>query len=247
MFLKFICCDVFARIACELVAKSPNVVDLEFIPMLAHVEPVDLRNLIQEKINTTTNQLGRRYDAIILGFGICGNAVMGLSGQIPIIIPRAHDCCTLLMGSKEKFLSAFGNTLSSRWCSTGYYERTFGYNSNYQHVEQMDNYKTSPEYIKYLEDYDEETADYLWETLHPKIESHESVYIEIEGQEYSDACKNYKETMDRLGIDLRVVSGDISFLEALVSGDWDESKFLYVPPGKVITGVYDMEEVMRAV
>ena len=45
MFLKFICCDVFARIACGLISMSPHIVDVEFVPMLTHNEPEKLRNI----------------------------------------------------------------------------------------------------------------------------------------------------------------------------------------------------------
>lgn len=246
MLIKFICCDVFTRIACDLVAKSRNIIDLEFIPMLTHVEPDKLRQLIQERIDNNVSESGRKYEALILGFGLCGNAATGLSCPIPMVIPRAHDCCTILMGSRESFTADFGNSLSTRWCSTGYYERTSIRGSGYPNLDQLANYKTSAEYMRYLEQYDEDTAEYLWRTMHPMIETDESIYIKTEGFEYSDSYENYKAQMDKMDIHLRTVTGDVSLLRALTEGDWDEEKFLLVPPGKKIVGVYDMEYVMRA-
>ena len=246
MFLKFICCDVFARIACELVSKSPHIVDLEFVPMLAHVEPAKLKELIQEKIDNSINGTERKYDAIILGFGLCGNAVIGLTCPIPMVVPRAHDCCTIHMGSKEGFIEAFGDILSARWCSTGYFERARLLVSGFSDLEQLANYKTSAEYMGYLEKYDEETADYLWETLHPKMETNESVYIKIDGFEFSNSLEMYKSDMDDAGVKLKIVDGDISFLKSLIDGEWDDERFLVVPPGKKIIGVYDMDRVMKA-
>ena len=246
MFLKFICCDVFARIACELVSKSPHVVDLEFVPMLAHVEPAKLKELIQDKIENSFIGTQRKYDAVLLGFGLCGNAVIGLSCPIPLVIPRAHDCCTIHMGSKEGFIEAFGNILSARWCSTGYFERARLLVSGFSDLEQLANYKTSAEYMGYLEKYDEETADYLWETLHPKMETNESVYIKIDGFEYSNSLERYKADMDDAGVKLKIVDGDTSFLKSLIDGEWDDERFLVVPPGKKIAGVYDMDSVMKA-
>ena len=247
MFIKFICCDVFARIACELVSKSPHIIDLEFIPMLSHVEPENLKRLIQEKIDNSTNNSDRVYDVILLGFGLCGNAIIGLSSAIPMIIPRAHDCCTIFMGSKDKFLASFSNSFSARWCTTGYFERTRARNSSFSYAEQLENYKTSKEYLGYLEQYDEETADYLWETLHPKIESDESFYIRIDGHEYSDSYEHYKSDMEALGIKLKVVDGDTAVLKALVDGNWDNDMFLTVPPGKSVTGIYDMHQIIDAI
>jgi len=91
MLIKFICCDVFTRIACALVAESPHIVDIDFVPMLIHDDPKKLNNLIKEKIEKSMNESGRKYDAVILGFGLCGNSVIGLSCPVPMIIPRAHD------------------------------------------------------------------------------------------------------------------------------------------------------------
>ena len=246
MFIKFICCDVFARIACDLVAKSPHIIDLEFVTMLVHREPDKLRQMIMDMIDRSINESGREYEAVILGFGLCGNSVIGLSCSVPLIIPRAHDCCTIHLGSKEKFIAEFGNVLSSRWCSTGYYERGYSIRSGYGMVDQLENYKTSKEYMDYLDQYDEETAEYLWKTLHPVIESHESAYIKIDGYEYSDSYQNYKARMDKDSIDVRTIDGDVSLLKSLVDGEWDDKRFLTIPPGKKIVGVYDMEYVIEA-
>ena len=246
MFIKFICCDVFTRIACELVSKSPHIVDLEFVPMLAHDEPKKLNLLIKEKIDLSISESGRKYDAVILGFGLCGNSVVGLSCPVPMIIPRAHDCCTIQMGSKENFIAAFGDILSARWSSTGYFERCHGLANGYLGTEQLAAHKTSAEYMGYIEKYGEDNADYIWETMHPEIETDEAVYIKIEDFEYSDSFEKYKSDIEKSDKQLKVVEGDISMLKDLVCGKWDDERFLVVAPGKKIVGVYDMQYVMKA-
>jgi hypothetical protein len=246
VFLKFVCCDVFTRIACDLVAKSPHIIDMEFVPMLAHKEPDKLRMMIQRIIDFSILESGRTYDAVILGFGLCGNAAVGLSCPVPMVIPRAHDCCTIHMGCKERFIDVFGTRLSSRWCSTGYFERSHIVNSGYFDEDQLANYKTSAEYMGYVEQYGEEDADYIWGTLHPHIESKEAFYIEIKGFEYSDAYESYKARVEKEDRELIKVKGDIALLQSLIGGEWSEERFLIVPPDKKITGVYDMDEVMKA-
>ena len=246
MFLKFICCDVFARIACDLVSKSPHIIDLEFIPMLNHERPELLKQLLSERIEQSFSGSRRKYDALILGFGLCGNSIIGLSCPVPMVVPRAHDCCTIHMGSKESFAACFGDRLSTRWCSTGYFERSATPGSGYFNVDPLANYKTSAEYMHFVEQYDEETADYLWETLHPAMESNESIYIKVDGFEYSDALSSYAARMEEQGIDLVTVDGDVSLLRALINGEWDDGRFLTVAPGEKIAGVYDMEQVIKA-
>jgi len=42
-----------------------------------------------------------KYDALALGYGLCGNGLAGLEARsVPLVLPRAHDCITLLMGSR---------------------------------------------------------------------------------------------------------------------------------------------------
>ena len=245
MLIKFICCDVFARIACDLVAKSPHVVDVEFVPMLAHVEPDRLHQMIADRIEAMEAS-DRRYDALILGFGLCGNATIGLSCSIPMIIPRMHDCCTAFMGSKQRFLETFKSALSSRWCTTGYWERTFSPNSGYPQLDQIDNYKTTAEYMNLVDQYDEETAEYLWETMHPKIEIKEAVYIKADGYEFSGAQEGFTAFCQRDEVSVNVVVGSNELLKALVDGQWDDERFLTVQPGQRVVGVYDMDQVIRA-
>jgi len=245
MLIKFICCDVFARPACRLVSDSPHIVDLEFVPMLAHDEPKKLNALIQEKIDHSFGDSGRKYEALILGYGLCGNSVLGLTCPVPMVVPRAHDCCSVFSGGNEKFLEGFGEMLSARWSSTGYYERCHALERGVSE-RQLASYKTSAEYMGYAEKYGEENADYIWETMHPEIETDEVVYIKIEGYEYSNAFGRFKSDIEKSGKNLKIVEGDVSLLKALIDGDWDDGRFLVVPPGKRIVGIYDMEYVMEA-
>ena len=243
MILKVIGCDVFARILYREASFSPHIVDFEPVPMLAHTKPEELRRDLQTRIDRCVQV--RPYDRILLCYGLCGNAAVGLHAPgIPLTIPRAHDCCTLLCGSKERFLASFGNALSTRWRSNGYAERCDI--ADHNRGEQLQSYKTSREYMEYLEKYGEENAEYLWETLHPPMETNEGVYIRMDGYEYQDTQQLFEEEMKAADKTMKLVDGSTDFLHALINGPWDEERFLTLQPGQTITGVYDMDEVMRA-
>ncbi len=102
MRLKFIVCKVVQREAYFCAARTKNVVDIVLMPQGLHDTPDILRSKVQAALAQTTDIQGRDYDAMLLGYGLCSNGVLGVSSEIPIVIPRAHDCITLLVGSKEK-------------------------------------------------------------------------------------------------------------------------------------------------
>src|SRR5690554_4940939 len=102
MLFKLIACEVFVREASLAMATSPHTVDVEFTEKAAHDNSEGLRQTIQQCIDATEAS-SRPYDAILLGFGLCGNGVVGLRSRLPLIIPRAHDCCTLFLGSRASF------------------------------------------------------------------------------------------------------------------------------------------------
>src|SRR5690606_1357961 len=70
MRFRLISCEVFARPAYRAAAKSPHIVDMAFTRLRSHVNPHQLRREIQEAIDSTAEG----YDAILLGYGLCGNS-----------------------------------------------------------------------------------------------------------------------------------------------------------------------------
>ena len=102
MRIKCIACDVLARPVYLAAAHSSHVVDVVFERFGLHINPKNLRQVLQAHINAA-DQLDC-YDAVILAYGLCGQVVHGLqAGAIPLVIPRAHDCVTLFLGGRERY------------------------------------------------------------------------------------------------------------------------------------------------
>lgn len=77
MRLKAIVCRVFTREMETVVPKSPYSVDTEFLTMGLHDLGIAMRPRLQERIDAA-DACG--YDAILLGYGLCGRGTEGLSG-----------------------------------------------------------------------------------------------------------------------------------------------------------------------
>ncbi len=240
MKFKLICCEVFLREACLVIAQTPHTVDPVFTPKGAHENSDRLRELIQEKIDETPPDSG--YDAILLGFGLCGNSTLGITARsVPLVIPRAHDCCTIFLGSRLKFYEYFKDDLSAEWSSTGYMERGDSYLRETETGKLLGLDRT---YEEYVEMYGEENARYIWETLHPSREDQDLIFIEIPETSHL----GYKEKLEKLACEqnkkVRVLDGDIRLIRALLYGQWNDDEFLVVPPGKTIKAVYDYDRIV---
>ncbi len=241
MKLKLICCEVFMRPARLAAARSAHEVDLEFTGLNSHVSPDLLRTFIQEKIDAA----GSGYDAVLLGFGLCGNGAAGLrAGAVPLVIPRAHDCCTIFLGSRGRFLEFFGGSLSAEWSTDGYMER--GGEDFLRKAGTDEALGIDGGYGGLAEKYGEENARFIWETLHSGISTGELTYITLPGVSKPENLEAFKAYAREKGRKLRVVEGGLSLLEDLAGGRWDDADFLTVPPGGSIWAVYDHEIVMRA-
>ena len=97
MKFKLIGCQVFMRELYMLAAHSPHSVHIRWMPTDLHTQPQkDLRPALQAEIDKI-EQESDPCDAILLGYGLCSMGTVGLkSKSIPLIIPRAHDCITML-------------------------------------------------------------------------------------------------------------------------------------------------------
>lgn len=241
MKLKLICCEVLTRPVYLAAARSPHTIDIEFTKLNSHVSPYTLRALIQEKIDAA----GPGYDAILLGFGLCGNSTAGLKARdIPLVIPRAHDCCTIFLGSRGRFLECFGDNLSSEWSTDGYMERGGGDCLRESAIDSQ--FGIDGGYGGLVQKYGEENAKYVWETLHTDKKAGELTFIKIPGISRPENLEAFKIYAQEAGRQLRVVEGNTEMIENLINGRWDEANFLTIPPGKVISAVYDHKSVMMA-
>lgn len=245
MNLKVIACEVFFREVCRAAARSPNTLDLEFTAKDAHNESDQLRQQIQKHIDGAKD----KYDAILLCYGLCGSGTVGLRARAsPLVIPRAHDCCTIFLGSRLKYKQYFADNPSRPYSSLGYMERGSGYinDTNLNRLFGLD--KTLREHIDL---YGEDNASYIRKHLHEKLvlssQADQIVYIEIPENKHLGWSARFKARAAKDGKEFIKLRGSGRLIQNLIDGSWDAAEYLYVPPRHTIEGVYDWDEICRAV
>lgn len=238
MRLKLISCEIFYREMCAAVARSPHQVDIEFLPKGLHdIGSSKMAARLQEAVDAVD---ASRYEAVLLGYALCGTGLVGLTARsIPLVLPRAHDCITLFLGSKERYLEYFQNTPGVYFKTSGWIERgeTGGPLSQLSFGETGTGYS----YASLVEKYGEENAQYIWEAMAPSYR--QFTYIEM-GIEPDDRFEKVtRERARERGWIFEKLQGDMRLIDGLVAGEWDDGAFLVVPPGRRIVARYD-ESIM---
>jgi hypothetical protein len=233
--LKLISCEILYREMCALIARSRNQVDSEFLPKGLHdIGSTKMRERLQQAVDATDPE---HYDGILLGYALCGNGLAGVEARkIPLVLPRAHDCIALFMGSKERYLEYFT-------ANSGVYFRTTGWLERAEKLDQLSiqtqNFMGA-DYQKLVEKYGEDNAKYLYEELGQYLNNYRRLtFIEM-GIEPDDSFENRsREEAATRGWEFDKIAGDLVLLRDLVDGRWDDERFLVVRPGQRIVARYD--------
>ena len=60
---------------------------------------------------------------VVLGYGLCGNGLRGIrAGVHTLLVPRADDCISLLLGSRQAYFKQFESEPGTYWLSKGWLE-----------------------------------------------------------------------------------------------------------------------------
>jgi hypothetical protein len=230
MRLKVISCDVMFREICHLAAHSPNQVDVEFLPKGLHdLKSAEMRERLQQRVDEAS---ASAYEAVAMAYALCGNGLAGLRARsAPLVVPRAHDCIALFLGSRHRYQQYFDT-------HGGVYFKTSGWIERGGSTKQLTGYGVDMAAL--VAKYGEENAQYLYEELNRYRKTYSRfTYIEM-GIEPDGRFENQTraEATER-GWEFEKIGGDISLLRRLVDGDWSEADFLVVPPGQRIAATYD--------
>ncbi|MBI3985364.1 MAG: DUF1638 domain-containing protein [Lentisphaerae bacterium] len=237
---KVIACNVLRRETYLCAARSPHVTDIVMLPQGLHDQPDLLRETLQREIasplqphrrpradmfETIPLDAERPYDAVLLVYALCSNGAAGLkAGACPLVIPRAHDCMTLLLGSAERYRTYFERHPGTYWYSSGWletcpmpgklrYEQTLAY---------------------YRKTYGEDNAQYLMEVEADWYRNYRrAAYIDWHFP-HAEAEKTFtRQCADELKWEYDELAGDASLMQRLMDGAWSDKEFLVLQPGEV--------------
>lgn len=247
MKLKLISCEVLYREMCDAVARSPHQVDAAFLPKGLHDRGG--RKMAVELQHQVDAVPPGAYDAVLLGYGLCGNGLHGLEARhTMLVLPRAHDCIALLMGSRRRYSEYFQEHPGTYYRSTGWLERG-------KELQQLTHAALGMELSldQMIARYGEDNGRYLFEELTRYRSTYQRlVYIGTGLEPDSRFEEEARWEAAGRGWKFEKLAGSLTLFRRLVNGEWGGGDFLTVQPGERIRASYDanivtVEETGKAV
>ena len=243
MRYKLITCEIIYREICAATARSINQIDIEFLPKRLH--DIGQQRMLQ-RLKEALDQVDEsKYDAILLGYGLCNNGVVGLEAKsIPLVIPRAHDCITFFLGGKNQYNTYFHSHPGCFYLTSGWIER--GTDSEGNELAIQNQCGMTQDYEALVKKYGEDNAKFLFEELCNMTRNYSQItFIEMGIEPDSRFENKAREEADKNGWKFEKIPGDMSLVQHLLDGEWDENSFLVIPPDHKIVAKYDDQIVDR--
>lgn len=89
---------------------------ITYLDFALHTRPRHLNQVIQEQIDGLITP-----SLVVLGYGLCGNSLHGITAGVhTLIVPRADDCITILLGSYQAFRHQFDQQPATYYLTKGW-------------------------------------------------------------------------------------------------------------------------------
>lgn len=233
--IAVLACSVFEREFALLAAGAGHIAEVRWFDIGLHDNPDRLRATLQEQVDAIDARTD--IEAIVLAYGLCGRGTAGLrAAQHRLVIPRAHDCITVFMGSKEDY------TAHQRRCPACYYY-TPGWNRARRvpgpdRVEKMR--------AEFAAKFEPDDAEFLLESERAQWALHDTAtYIDLGTTDAAAEAEYARACADSLGWKFEHIRGDPALLRDLLWGRWDAERFQVVEPGMQLGHAAD-ERIMRS-
>lgn len=178
-----------------------------------HNYPERLNQTLQRALDQVTG-----YDRVLLCYGFCGNSIAGIhAGDFEVILPKADDCLTILLGSQKRRLeiSQDGGTyfLTKAWI----------------HGER----NLLTEYRYAVEKYGEKRGKRIFATMFGHYK--QLGLLDTGCDPMEEVSEEAQDMADLLELPCRRIPASIQRLRDLLTGPWPPEWFLHLVPGEALT------------
>jgi hypothetical protein len=208
-------------IACETVIEEmlpilPEDMAYQVLDFGLHLIPNNLRKSLQEAIDRAAQE----YETVILGYGLCSLAVIGLQANgCRLVIPRVDDCIAIFLGSHSAYMEQSNKEPGTYYLTKGWIEVGDTPFDEYEHL---------------VVKYGRERADHIMSMMLKHYTR--LAYIDT-GQKDQERYRAYaRKIAAQFNLRYEEIKGSSYLVSKTLFGPWDDD-FVVVEPGNSVAYV----------
>ena len=198
----------------EMLPLLPPDLPYQVLGFGLHINPTNLKRALQEAVDAAASTV----DFLILGYGLCSMAVIGLRANgCTLVVPRVDDCISIFLGSGQAYKQQAHTEPGTYYLTKGWLE-----------------VGDTPfnEYDRLVDKYGPKKAEWL---IRAMIKHYTRLALIDTGRQVD--LERYREHACRLaerwGLRFEEIQGSDALVRQMLFGPWDEG-FVVVPPGETI-------------
>lgn len=209
-------CRVLEHALRPLLSDVSRLAACRFLDCGLHTVPERLTEELQDAVDALEEP-----GYVVLGYGLCGNGLVGLqSGGHTLIVPRVDDCIPLLLGSYQVYRNVLQECTGTYFLSRGWLS------TDQQPLAQLSNWSAK---------YGRRTAERLIDRMYAHYER--VVFIAMQPSDLDDYRCQGRAVAELLGVDYVERTGSSELLKGLLQcrGDGSYEDYIFAPPGATLT------------
>lgn len=197
----------------EMLGWLPADVTHEVLDFGLHLRPEKLREVLQAKIDEASSEA----DVLLLGYGLCSMAVVGLQARsVHLVIPRVDDCIAIFLGSCAAYKKQAKQEPGTYYLTKGW-------------IEVGDT--PFDEHKILVERYGEQKARRMTGLM---LKNYRRLAFINTGQYDIERFREYaQKTAETFDLRFEEIDGSPVLMQKMVNGPWDD-EFLVVAPGETV-------------
>ena len=195
----------------EMLPHLPEDIAHQVFDFGLHVNPDKLRSTLQEAVDAVSGQ----YATIILGYGLCSQAVVGLKANgCRLVVPRVDDCIAIFLGSRTAYASESRAEPGTYYLTKGWIEAGDTPFSEYDHTVQR---------------YGKERAERIYKLM---MGNYKRLALINTGQYELEKYRDYaRRTAEKFGLRYEEIEGSDTLVRKMLDGPWNH-EFVVIGPGE---------------
>ncbi len=197
----------------EMLPFLPAGMAYETLDFGLHLRPDELKRTLQAKIDEASPQA----DVLLLGYGLCSMAVVGLhASSAHLVIPRVDDCIAIFLGSCQAYKQQARQEPGTYYLTKGWIEVG---DSPFEEHKQL------------IEKFGQVRAERMTRLM---LKNYKRLGFINTGQYEIERYRAYaRAAAENFGLRFEEIEGSPALVKKMISGPWDD-EFVVVSPGQTI-------------